>query len=115
MASTRNLNTPSDYKLEKLKDKLSNDYMHYQGSRVNQSPALFKNGPNPNIYGGELSTNVVDVESMLRGIRSTNLEGKSFSVVPRFKELKEISYFDKIPLIIPPSYQTMMERPNYLG
>jgi len=115
MASTRNLNTKSDYKLEKIKDKGINDYLHYQGARVNQSPALFKNGPNPSMYGGELSTNMVDVESMLRGIRATDLEGESFSVVPRFKALEEISYFEKIPLIIPPSYQTTMERPNYLG
>jgi hypothetical protein len=115
MASTRNLNTPSDYKLKKIKDKEMDDYLHYQGSRVNQSPALFKNGPNPNMYGGELSKNMVDVESMLRGIRATDLEGESFSVNPSLKQLNEISYFDKIPLIIPPSYQTTMERPNYLG
>ena len=115
MASTRNLNTPSDYKLTKIKDKEMTNYLHYQGSRVNDSPALFKNGPNPNMYGGELSKNAVDIESMLRGIRATDLEGESFSTMPRLKELSEISYFDKIPLIIPPSYQTTMERPNYLG
>jgi hypothetical protein len=115
MASTRNLNTKSDYKLEKNKDRGINDYLHYQGARVNESPALFKNGPNPSMYGGHLSTNMVDVESMLRGIRATDLEGDSFSVVPRFKSMPEISYFEKLPLIIPPSYQTTMERPNYLG
>ena len=115
MASTRNLNTLSDYKLKKIKDKEINDYLHYEGSRVNESPALFKNGPNPNMYGGELSKNMVDVESMLRGIRATNLEGESFCVTPATKQLSEVSYFDKIPLIIPPSYQTTMERPNYLG
>ena len=115
MASTRNLNTPSDYKLKKIKDKEVNDYLHYQGSRVNDSPALFKNGPNPNMYCGELSKNMVDVESMLRGIRATDLESTSFSTTPILKQLNEVSYFDKIALIIPPSYQTTMERPNYLG
>jgi hypothetical protein len=45
MASTRNLNTAGDYKLEKIKDKGINDYLHYQGARVNESPGLFKNGP----------------------------------------------------------------------
>ena len=115
MASTRNLNTKSDYKLEKIKDREMNEYLLYQGVRVNKSPGLFKNGPNPSMYGEHLSSNMIDVESMLRGIRATDLEGESFSTVPRFKALDEISYFEKIPLIIPPSYQTTMERPNYLG
>ena len=83
--------------------------------KVDKNPCLFKDGPNPNMYGGELSKNAVDVESMLRGIGSTNLEGDSFSVVPKFKPLKETSYFDKLPMIIPPSYETRPERPNYLG
>ena len=113
MASTRNLNTPSDYKLEKLKDKKMNEYLHYQGAGVHQFPALFKNGPNPKMYFER--SNMTEVESMLRGIRATNLEGESFSVEPRANNLNEISYFDKLPLIIPPSYQTTMERPNYLG
>ena len=113
MASTRNLNTPSDYNLEKLKDKKINEYLHYQGAGVHQSPALFKNGPNPKMYFEH--SNMTEVESMLRGIRATNLEGESFSVDARSNNLIEISYFDKLPLIIPPSYQTTMERPNYLG
>ena len=115
MASTRNLNTQSDYKLEKIKDKQIKEYLHYQGAGVHESPALFKNGSNPKMYFEQSSMYMTDVESMLRGIRATNLEGESFSVVPRANNLNEISYFDKLPLIIPPSYQTTMERPNYLG
>ena len=115
MASTRNLNTQSDYKLEKIKDKQIKEYLHYQGAGVHESPALFKNGPNPKMYFEQSSMYMTDVESMLRGIRATNLEGESFSVDARSNNLNEISYFDKLPLIIPPSYQTTMERPNYLG
>jgi len=116
MASTRNLNTPQDYKLEKKMNEKFMDYNLYTGSKVNQNTALFRDGPNPALYGGQLSRNAVDVESMLRGIQSTNLEGKSFTATPESMKLPEVSYFDRIPIIIPPSFQhNTRERPNYLA
>lgn len=116
MASTRNLNTPHDYRLEKKMNQQTLDYSLYTGAKVNMLPALFRDGPNPNLYGGHLSKNTIDVESMLRGIRSVNLEGESFHVSPEKIQLPEIQYFEKIPIIIPPSFKhSTKERPNYLG
>jgi len=116
MASTRNLNTPHDYKLEKKMNHQAMNYALYTGSKVNHSTCLFRDGPNPGLYGGQLSKNAVDVESMLRGIRSVNLEGPSFQVLPEKVVLPEVFYFTKTPIIIPPSFQhSTKERPNYLG
>ena len=116
MASTRNLNTPQDYKLEKRMNTQTLDYSLYTGAKVNENTALFRDGPNPGLYGGQLSVNAVDVESMLRGIQSVNLEGPSFTASPEKIELPEVHYFTKIPIIIPPSFKhSKTERPNYLG
>jgi hypothetical protein len=116
MASTRNLNTPQDYRLEKKMNQQFMDYNLYTGSKVNEHTALFRDGPNPGLYGGQLSKNAVDVESMLRGIQSTNLEGESFSAKPQSIPLQEVYYFNRTPIIIPPSFQhSTTERPKYLG
>ena len=67
------------------------------------------------MYGGILDRNMVDVESMLRGIRSTDLEGESFHAVPETRKLDEIGYFSKTPIIIPPSFTLSRERPSFLA
>jgi hypothetical protein len=116
MASTRNLNTPQDYRLEKKMNQQTLDYSLYTGAKVNKNTALFSDGVNPCLYAGQLSKNAVDIESMLRGIQSSNLEGESFKVTPKPVQLPEVFYFTKTPIIIPPSFQhSTTERPNYLG
>ena len=116
MTSTRNLNTPQDYRLEKKMNQDSLDYWLYTGAKVNKNTTLFRDGPNPGLYSGQLCKNAVDVESMLRGIQSANLEGSSFKVTPEHVKLEETYYFNKTPIIIPPSFQhSRMERPHSLG
>jgi hypothetical protein len=116
MTSTRNLNTPQDYKLEKKMNQQFLDYNLYTGSKVNDHTSLLRNAANPMLYGGQLSRNSIDVESMLRGIQSANLEGVSFTAKPDPVKLPEISYFTRTPIIIPPSFQHYTkERPNYLA
>lgn len=115
MTSTRNLNTPQDYRLEKKMNQQFMDYHLYTGAKVNENTALFQDGPNPGIYAGQLDRNAIDVESMLRGIHSVNLEGDSFGATPKQVVLPEVYYFTKIPIIIPPSFQHSTERPRYLG
>jgi hypothetical protein len=115
MTSTRNLNTPQDYKLEKKMNQQTMDYQLYTGSKVNGYTALFRDGPNPGIYAGQLDPNAIDVESMLRGIHSANLEGDSFRATPKPVKLPEIFYFNKTPIIIPPSFTLSNERPRLLG
>lgn len=115
MTSTRNLNTPQDYRLEKKMNQLTLDYHLYTGAKVNANTALFRDGPNAGFYAGQLDKNAIDVESMLRGIHSTNLEGESFRATPQPVKLPEVFYFNKTPIIIPPSFQLTSERPRLLG
>jgi hypothetical protein len=116
MASTRNLNTALDYQNEKRKDQQHLAYNTYRGFGVNHTPTLFTNGPNPSIYAGQLDRHAIDVESMLRGIRSTNLEGVSFTATPSPVTIQETTYYEKVPLMMPDPYISLnRERPNYLN
>jgi hypothetical protein len=116
MASTRNLNTIDDYTVKKKESMRINDYMLYNGFSTNDSKALFVRGPNPNMYAGQLSHNCIDIESTLRGIRSTNLEGPSFKADPILKQLPETEYFKVSPTYMPNSfYHSNTERPMFLG
>jgi hypothetical protein len=116
MSSTRNLNTIDDYRVKKQESINLNNYMLYDGFARNENAALFVRGANPSMYGGQLSHNVIDVESTLRGIRSTNLEGPSFKAEPRLKQLPEVEYFKVEPTYIPQSYvHSTTQRPLYLS
>lgn len=117
MASTRNLNTQSDYNLEK---KMNQDIIQqrlYDGFGFNSQHGMFTDGPNPSkMDSGHFSSNSTDIESMLRGIRSSNMEGPSFSVNPQLKPIRETSYFDKMPMVLPKNYyHSTLERLNYLS
>ena len=116
MSSTRNLNTIDDYRVKKQESIKSNNYMLYDGFARNDNAALLVRGANPSMYGGQLSHNVIDVESTLRGIRSTNLEGPSFKAEPQLKHLPEVEYFKVDPTYIPQSYvHSTTQRPLYLS
>jgi hypothetical protein len=116
MSSTRNRNTPNDYKLETNKNESRCNYNIYKGYGVNKQPAYYVDGIIGNMHSSHFTHNAVDVESMLRGIRSTDLEGDSFKVNPEYKSIKELSYFERVPLFMPePFIHSTTERPNYLG
>ena len=116
MSSTRNLNTIDDYRVKKQESIRVNDYMLYNGFAKNDNAALFVRGANPSIYSGQLSHNAIDIESTLRGIRSTNLEGPSFKADPQLKTLPETEYFKVSPTYIPqPFFHSVSERPSYLS
>jgi hypothetical protein len=116
MSSTRNLNTIDDYRVKKQESIKSNNYMLYDGFARNDNAALFVRGANPTMYGGQLSHNAIDIESTLRGIRSTNLEGPSFKAEPELKKLPEVEYFKVEPTYIPQSYvHSTTQRPLYLS
>ncbi len=116
MASTRNINTPNDYKLETRLNEHICDYNVYKGYGVNNTPAYFTDGIIGKMHSSHLTYNSTDVESMLRGIRATDLEGPSFKANPEYKQIKELSYFERTPLYMPPSFvHSGTERPNYLS
>ena len=115
MASTRNLNTKGDYAVKKKESSAIHNYMTYSGFSTND-PSYFTRGANPSIYAGQLCKNAIDVESTLRGIRSTNLEGPSFSATPEVTPIGEKQYFTVNPTYIPqPYYHSTVERPLYLN
>ena len=61
-------------------------------------------------------TNAIDVESMLRGIKSCNLEGPSFSAKPDKKEIDTISLFERPNIFLPtPFNHISTDRPLYLS
>jgi len=116
MSSTRNLNTIHDYTVKKNESKKITDYMLYNGYANNNNPALFVRGPNPSMYADQLSYNAIDIESTLRGIRSTNLEGPSFKADPVLKTLNETEYFKVEKTYLPkPFLHYRNERPLYLN
>jgi hypothetical protein len=116
MSSTQNKNTYDDYQVKKKESVKHVDYMLFDGFSKNENPALFVRGSNTSMYASHLSYNPIDIESTLRGIRSTNLEGPSFKATPQLKHLPEIEYFKTDPTFIPqPYYHSTQERPLYLN
>ncbi len=117
MASTRNLNTASDYRLEQMMNRDVIQQRLYDGFGVNRQAGFFSDGANPSkMHSSHFSSNATDIESMLRGIRASDMEGPSFKVQPMFKPMGETSYFDKLPMVMPKTYyHSTVERPNYLS
>lgn len=96
MSSSRNLNTRSDYLCEK---KANNDFTNYMLDPVfgeqKGNVQMFDVGTGPaKMYSGNFSHNEIDLESKLRGIRSTNLEGPSFDPQLRRKNTTSEKLFD---------------------
>lgn len=104
MASTRNNNQCGDYNLQQNSYRLARQYTDYKYSQYGQAynPAIPCVGITPShMPRNTLSTNPVEIESALFGINSTNLVNPQPPVVPNLKNVEEVSYFDRIPLIMP--------------
>lgn len=104
MSSTRNKNSRENYCLEQRNYILANNYTHFANSSYGTAyrkaiPCL---GITPSHMPMDtLSYNPVEIESYLKGIGSTNLVYNVEPVNPIFKSVSTISYFDKLPLIMP--------------
>ena len=104
MASTRNNNTPENYRLQQMSYKRSYNWIDYQYSSYGPAyqPAIPCLGITPSHMSRDtLSCNAVDIESYLRGTGSTNLVDPQPPVVPEFKKVQNVSFFERIPLFIP--------------
>lgn len=104
MASTRNLNNPEDYK---MRQKMYRDKLNYLTDKKNMYGV-----PQESHFAGDgllmgriasenLAFNACDVESMLFGIGSTNLENPQPEVVPDTRYMQSLSIMDKMPLLMP--------------
>lgn len=116
MASTRNRNTESDYKLEQLQNTnhLENNlYLHSASGRPNNEcfPELY----NPSKLSRDaLSNNAVDIESTLRGIGVSNMVESCQPPAPSLRTLSFKPFFDRPQAVIMP-YPLVYEnnqRPN---
>jgi len=102
MASTRNKNSPGDYKLEQNINTHIDSY-----STLRSSTYAFENylagdgllaGKNPR---ESICTNYCDVESELFGIGTSNLVKPKPPVVPSFNPIKSLNVIDRTPVFIP--------------
>ena len=97
MASTRNRNTPVNYKLEQRTNTNSAQYALYENSQYGSAynTRLAGNGLMPaQIPWNKLSYNAPDIESFLFGINSTNLvDPAPHYIVPELKQLGTVNFF----------------------
>jgi hypothetical protein len=105
MASTRNINTPINYRLEQRQYKEHENYTTFKYSQygVNPDTRFAGNGLNPGqISWTELSNNAPQIESFLFGINSTNLVNpQKTPFVPEIKCLDSFNIYEKSPVLIP--------------
>ena len=116
MSSTCNKNQLADYNVKKRESVMFNNYMSNTNYAIHNKTHLMELGSIPKFSGEQLSNNHVDIESMLRGIRSTNLEGPSFKVNPKPIHLEHKAWFEKPKIALPADFvHSFTERPNYLN
>ncbi len=105
MASTRNINTCGDYKIQQkaFHRNLEEVLYKYGSGGIAYSPALPCGGSAPPslMNSHSLSFNPVDIESCLFGINSTNLVNPQAPVYPELKNLKEVKFFDRPSIVMP--------------
>jgi len=104
MSSTRNINMRAEHNVQVQKDDLANRYQLYgnSSSGMAYNPAISTFG----VYSSHMppqhfSTNHVDIETDLFGIGSTNLVKPKSVIHPDLKTVKEKSFFNRIPFIMP--------------
>lgn len=106
MASTRNKNTRTDFKIEQNAQNIARNYVAFENSYAGKAyaPALaFESvGVLPTKMSREhFATNSVDIESALFGINSTNLVETQAPVVPQLKQLPEVKFFERMAVFLP--------------
>jgi hypothetical protein len=104
MASTRNLNTRGNYNLEQQSNSLSRNYSSYLYNAQGRAyqPSIPTIGFMPNrMPRNTLSTNPIDIESLLFGINSTNLVTPQKPIKPQLKKIPTSVFFDRLPVHMP--------------
>ena len=120
MASTRNRNTPGDYRLEKtqsIRPCYYNTYIQSSYGIVNTTYFPGNGLIGARIPRSELSANSCDVETKLFGIGSCNLETPQPEIVPQIQQRQSLNICERIPLMVPSPLMvdTTMQRPLFLN
>ena len=104
MASTRNLNTKSDYKIEQEMNNQESSYI-LNPDRLfayrNSYPCFGTNVGHMPLEN--LAHNGIDVESSLFGINSTNLVNPQQPVYAQPKSMLDVQFFERIKPVLPES------------
>ena len=105
MSSTRNINTPGDYKQQQdvFSRNLDINLYKYGSNGMAYNPGLPNGGSAPpsKMWRDSLSSNPIEIESVLFGINSTNLVNPQSAVQPQLKTLRTTQFFDRLPLVMP--------------
>ena len=104
MASTRNINTPSDYCLQQRSfwEARSYDFYKYSQYGHTPNPSFPCIGYTPSHMPRDtLSKNPIEIESALFGINSTNLVQPQPPIKPQLKTIPTKQFFERTPLIMP--------------
>ena len=105
MASTRNRNTSTDYKIMQQQNKNMREHSFYEHSQYGRpiSEAMPNVGYTPSHMSRDaLSNNPIDIESTLYGIGSSNLVKPCETPYPSLKKLYFKDYFERNKNIIMP-------------
>ena len=114
MADTRNKSQRGDYELEQSVNFGQIDYRLKYGSPINTY--LPGNGliGQCNISRTNLANNSCDIESMLRGIGSSNMVIKQPDIVPDIRRLKQLDLYESQSTFMPdPLVVHKNQRPNW--
>tara|TARA_A100001011_G_scaffold400745_1_gene518237 strand:- start:65 stop:418 length:354 start_codon:yes stop_codon:yes gene_type:complete len=114
MSFTSNKNQAPEYKVEKQMNANKINYLlnkdFYENKSVHKMVEL---GGVPKLSGSVLSYNDIDIESKLRGIKSTNLEGVNFNPELQSKKLIDTPLFERPKVFVPPSFLHVYERSGF--
>lgn len=122
MASTRNKNTFTNYRLQQQINTRVDDWMLYKhgAAGIAYSTAMPGNGLLPGqIPSNLLSSNAVDIDSFLRGIRSVDFSNPVHSppvLTPQINQLPTVNIYQKPPTYVPePVHVIPGQRPLWGG
>jgi len=105
MTSTRDRNTPGNYKMYKQISVFPGHYQEYIHSSYGIAPRTYMPGTGligARIPRSELSNNSCDIESMLFGIGSSDMEVQRPVVKPQLQQHSTLNIHELLPVIIPP-------------
>lgn len=115
MASTRNKNTLSNYRLEQCTNSNYQQYNLYPNSSSGNPVSIHLPGNglgNIGITGYTLAKNQIDIESFLRGTGTVDLVKGTFQeITPEIICLTPINIYQKEPVILPKQLVIQPSRP----
>ena len=107
MASTRHKNLAGSYAQEKRELKSSVDYKTNKNKFNSNNPMLpdfgtVGNNMGAGMFSNLMSNNGCDIESQLRGLGASDLEGTHRKINPSLNKMRYLAFFDR-PVVCAPN------------